>query len=126
MHHTGQLLKKAIDQSGYSVSSVAKELGVATSTVFRWFDVPNLPVKKLVDINRAVPIINLKAVYEALEEKLGHEIPENPYRKDDKKVDTDPGIKISIDTEKFAGYAIPPDLTEKVREYIEEYQKKEK
>ena len=126
MNHIGKLLEKIIKESGYAVAAVAREVGVNTSTIFRWFDVPNLPMKHILAINKAMPNLNLKPVFDLMEEKLGYEIPENPYRKTEKEeVDIDPGIKISIDGEKYAGYAIPPDLAAKVREYIEEYQRKQ-
>lgn len=128
MHHIGQLLQKAIDDSGYSTSEIARQMGKAVSTLFRRYNIPNLSPKQVIEVNEAAPYINLKTVFESLEENLGYAIEQNPYRKEPvpqpRLLDQTPGISISIDSKKYAGYAIPPHLENLVEEAIFNYNKK--
>lgn len=127
MAHIGEIVAQAIQASGYSKKQVAENCGIGRSTLHRWLDSPNLTLSEITKIHSSNPYLNLRSVYEILEERLGEKIPENPYREKPIQADsssTDPGISISLDTKKYAGYAIPPDLTKVVQDYIEDYQSK--
>lgn len=122
--HRGELLKEAINHSAYTIKKVAEIIGKSNSTIHRWFGVPNLPLKDIILVSEKCPRINLRHVFEALEQELGEELPDNPYRKGpaNQMMVQDDGISISIDSKRFSGYKIPPNLNQLVVDLIEKYQ----
>lgn len=127
MGHIGNLLKKAISAGGFSQAEVAERVGKGRNTVQRWLATPNLGLKEVRDVQQAIPELYLKSVYDALEETLQHEIPDNPYRKSAAtkpatKETSGTGISVMIDAEIHAGYWIPSDFVLRVKRMLDEAQ----
>lgn len=120
------MLKEAVQKSSYTKLEVIKLVGCSSSTLYRWFKTPNLPVKQVLVISERCPRVNLRRVFEALEQQLGEEIPDNPYKKINEHGITmeDYGVTITLDSKRYAGRKIPPDLEKVVSDYIERYQQK--
>jgi transposase len=126
MEHLGQLLATAVDQSGRSQKTVSDDIGISRSTLYRWTNQPNLDLKEVLQVSSGAPYLNIKPIFDALEEKYGHPIFENPYKTVEEpkaEYETGTGITIQIDTKKYAGYAIPPHLENLVAEAIASYNK---
>lgn len=132
MLHIGQMIKDAMKASGFTIKDAYTAMGKGRTTVQAWLDTPNLTLAQVLAFQNALPSLYLRHVFEALEERLGHEIPNNPYRKkpqeedQQQKLEQNTGIRIKVefDTEMYAGYIIPADLTERVRQIIEDENEK--
>lgn len=126
--HIGKLLKEAIEKSPYTKLKVIELVGCSSSTLYRWFKIPNLQLKEVMQVFENCPRLNLRRVFEALEEQMGEEIADNPYRKLKEQglaVDNY-GVTVTLDSKRYAGRVIPPDLEKYVSDYIERYQQKAK
>lgn len=133
----GELLRTAIEHSSYTPKEVGRVVGLGENTIYRWMASPNLDLKAIMRIHKAVPEIHMKDIFVALEEKYGHELPENPYREGgpvtsetSKEDDGDDGIQIMIDLKKYQGYRIPEGFVDNVKRMLEDaqedYEKKDK
>lgn len=126
MAHIGNLLKRAISAGGYNQAEVADKVGKGRNTIQRWLNTPNLGLKEVREVQEALPNLYMKNVYDALEAVLGHEIPDNPYRKpkppSKEKETNSSGIRVMLDAEAFAGYRIPSDFINRVRTVLEDAQ----
>ena len=127
MTDIGKELKKALAEGGFTQAQVAKRLGKGKNTIHRWTNSPNLGLKEVREIHSAIPELYLKNVYMALEESLGHEIPDNPYRNPNRPEKTSAkesrsGIQLMIDAREFAGYTIPHDILDRVINILEDAQ----
>lgn len=126
MAHIGNLLKRAISAGGYNQAEVADKVGKGRNTIQRWLNTPNLGLKEVREVQVALPNLYMKGVYDALEEVLGHQIPDNPYRMSKKPVKEKEnqagGIRVMLDAEAFAGYRIPSDFITRVRSVLEDAQ----
>lgn len=54
--HVGNLVKETVKQSGYSLSDVAREIGISRQTFNSWLNKDDIPVKDLFTISRAINI----------------------------------------------------------------------
>jgi len=130
-HHIGALLRHAVkNNSAYTIREVCKLVDRSNSTLHRWFNAPNPAVRDILLIVENCPKINLRRVFEALEENLGEEVAGNPYRNSAPPAWTNSsegnGLRISLDANVYGRMKIPPDLHQHVHEYIESYQVKGK
>ncbi|GEM_PF-6912075 len=127
MKHIGKEFKKAISEGGYSQAKVAELVGKGKNTIHRWTLSPNLGLKEIRIVHASIPQLYLKNVFDALEERLGHEIPDNPYRNPERptptpKKEARSGIQLMIDANQFAGYRIPSDIMDRVIDILEDAQ----
>ena len=54
MQHRGELVQKAIKESGYSVTSLAKKLRHSRRWMYHVFENPNLPLELIAEIGRII------------------------------------------------------------------------
>lgn len=54
MEHKGQIVEKAARKSGYSLTRLAKALGISRNTLYNRFDNPNLGYSFIIDVGNII------------------------------------------------------------------------
>jgi predicted DNA-binding protein YlxM (UPF0122 family) len=54
MKHKGQIVEKAVRKSGYSLTKLAKGLGISRNTLYNRFDNPNLGYRFIIDVGNII------------------------------------------------------------------------
>jgi len=54
MKHKGQIVEKAVRKSGYSLTRLAKSLGISRNTLYNRFDNPNLGYRFIIDVGNII------------------------------------------------------------------------
>ena len=54
MKHKGQIVERAVRQSGYSITRVAKKLGISRNTLYNRFGNPNLGYRFIMEIGNLI------------------------------------------------------------------------
>lgn len=54
MKHRGQIVEKAVRQSGYSITKVAKKLGISRNTLYNRFGNPKLGYRFIVEVGNLI------------------------------------------------------------------------
>jgi predicted transcriptional regulator len=52
--HRGEILKKAIQRSPYSITTIAKRLGKVRETLYNWFENPDLDIERMLEIGQII------------------------------------------------------------------------
>jgi predicted DNA-binding protein YlxM (UPF0122 family) len=71
MKHKGQIVEKIVRKSGYSLTKLAKSLGISRNTLYNRFDNPNLGYRFIIDVGN---IIHYDFTLDFPEIKKEHEI----------------------------------------------------
>ncbi len=54
VQHKGEIVEKAVRESGYSITRLAKKLGKSRRWVYQIFDKPNVPINYIIEIGKAI------------------------------------------------------------------------
>lgn len=54
MQHKGEIVEKAIRESGYSITRLAKKLGKSRRWVYQIFEKRNVPINYVIEIGKAI------------------------------------------------------------------------
>lgn len=54
MKHKGQIVERAVRQSGYSITKLAHKLGVSRNTLYNRFGNPNLGYRFIIDVGNVI------------------------------------------------------------------------
>lgn len=54
MKHKGQIVEKIVRKSGYSLTKLAKSLGISRNTLYNRFDNPNLGYRFIIDVGNII------------------------------------------------------------------------
>ncbi|MFN7095896.1 MAG: helix-turn-helix domain-containing protein [Burkholderiales bacterium] len=54
MKHKGQIVERAVRKSGYSLTKLAKSLGISRNTLYNRFDNPNLGYRFIIDVGNII------------------------------------------------------------------------
>jgi len=54
MQHKGEIVEKAVRESGYSITRLAKKLGKSRRWVYQIFERPNVSMDYIIEIGRAI------------------------------------------------------------------------
>lgn len=54
MIHRGNILEKAVKESKFKITDLARRMGVDRTTLYNWFNTPNLPYETLIQIGKII------------------------------------------------------------------------
>ncbi|MFT5778362.1 MAG: putative transcriptional regulator [Crocinitomicaceae bacterium] len=81
MQHKGEIIEKAIRDSGFSITRLAKQMGKSRRWVYQIFESPNVPVDYILEIGKIIhydftdEIKELKTYKQNMVKQLLHEPP---------------------------------------------------
>ncbi|MCH2223624.1 MAG: hypothetical protein MK066_02560 [Crocinitomicaceae bacterium] len=82
MQHKGEIIEKAVRESGYSITKLAKQMGKSRRWVYQIFDSSNVPIDYILGIGKIIyhdfseDIKDLRAYNVKRTEQLLHEAPQ--------------------------------------------------
>lgn len=128
--HVGQALRDAFAPTGFTQDEIATEAGIGRTTLTRWFATPNLPRKKVDRLHKAWhDRVDFKHVYQTLARQAGDTLPGNPYvappietsKGNEPRVVINLTISIPIPTKKGRPFVSPPDIEQRIKQLLENY-----
>jgi len=54
VQHKGEIVEKAVRESGYSITRLAKKMGKSRRWVYQIFEKPNVPINYVIGIGKAI------------------------------------------------------------------------